>query len=640
MAQGIFSLAKTVLLTNLKRVQQAVHWRTRTVYEYGLHSLTRWHRKQLNHTIFVGITGSAGKTTTKDLIAGILTSHFSDGNQTSGTLNTSEYTPATILGTRRSDAFCVVEISGHRPREMDLPLSLVRPTVGVVTNIGFDHISAFKTREAIALEKSKLIRGLGVDGIAVLNADDALVMQMAEHCVGRVVSFGVSASATLRAEQIQSVWPARLSLKVIWEGETVTVHTQLCGKHWAPAVLAALATGLALGVPLAVAVAAIAAVSPFEGRMQPVQVNDITFIRDDWKAPFSSIAPACDFMREAKAARKIIVIGTISDYFGDRGPRYLEAARLSLASADCIIFVGSNSSAALRAKKSSADKLFAFPTIQDAENYLATYLMAGDLVLLKGSAKADHLQRLLLARTSTVQCWRSDCHLNQFCLDCGALYRSAQAPTKQVSDASSMLDSESEKISQLTSSTWENTPISSATRIVLGLGNPDLSLLDTPHNVGYRALDVLALELGREWQSGPDAEGLASFMFGEFHGTPVCLLKIACPMNLIGPHLLKLSGELGFHPVQCILLHDDLDLPFGVTRMRLRGSDGGHKGVRSILQAFQDDQFCRVKIGIGKGQPGQTVADYVLTAFPSDQQAQVAQLNRDAADKVIELLQK
>jgi UDP-N-acetylmuramoyl-tripeptide--D-alanyl-D-alanine ligase len=650
MPQVLASSAKTLLLTSLKRVQQALGWRARSVYEYGLHSLTRWHRKQLKNTIFIGITGSAGKTTTKDLIAGILSAHFSDGNQTKGTLNTSEYTPATILGTSRRDAFCVVEISGHRPREMDLPLSLVQPTVGVVTNIGFDHISAFKTREAIALEKSKLIRALGPQGIAVLNADDALVMQMAEHCVGRVVSFGLAASANLRAEQIRSVWPARLSLKVSWAGESAMVHTQLCGEHWAPSVLAALATGLALGVPLVTAVAAIAAVASFEGRMQAVLVNDISFIRDDWKAPFASIAPACEFIREAKAARKIIVIGTISDYVGHSGLRYVETARRALASADCVLFVGPNASAALRAKKSSEDQLFAFPAIQDASNFLAAYLKAGDLVLLKGSANADHLQRLLLARTSVVQCWRSDCHLNQFCLECPALYKSVQAQSKKMLNTTTNSEFEVER------KTGNNSPapsldgisISVATTIVLGLGNPELSLRDTPHNVGYCALDVLALELQAgvqpgpvpEWQSGADGAGLASFMLGELSGAPVCLLKLACPMNLIGPQLFKLSNELGFQPAQCILLHDDLDLPLGTTRTRLRGSDGGHKGVRSILQAFQDDQFWRVKIGVGKGPTGQTVADYVLTPFGIEQQALVAQLMRDAADKVIDLLQK
>ncbi|MCX7220235.1 MAG: aminoacyl-tRNA hydrolase [Burkholderiales bacterium] len=650
MPQVLASSAKTLLLTSLKRVQQALGWRARSVYEYGLHSLTRWHRKQLKNTIFIGITGSAGKTTTKDLIAGILSAHFSDGNQTKGTLNTSEYTPATILGTSRRDAFCVVEISGHRPREMDLPLSLVQPTVGVVTNIGFDHISAFKTREAIALEKSKLIRALGPQGIAVLNADDALVMQMAEHCAGRVVSFGLAASANLRAEQILSVWPARLSLKVGWAGESAMVHTQLCGEHWAPSVLAALATGLALGVPLATAVEAIAAVAPFEGRMQAVLVNDISFIRDDWKAPFASIAPACDFMREAKAARKIIVIGTISDYVGHSGLRYVETARRALASADCVLFVGPNASAALRAKKSSEDQLFAFPAIQDASNFLAAYLKAGDLVLLKGSANADHLQRLLLARTSVVQCWRSDCHLNHFCLECPALYQSVQAQPKNMLKVKINSEFEAETKTGGNSATFslERISISAATTIVLGLGNPELSLRDTPHNVGYCALDVLALELQAgvqagpvpEWQSGADGADLASFMLGELRGAPVCFLKLACPMNLIGPQLFKLSNELGFQPAQCILLHDDLDLPLGVTRVRLRGSDGGHKGVRSILQAFQDDQFWRVKIGVGKGAAGQTVADYVLTPFGIEQQALVAQLNRDAADKVIELLQK
>lgn len=637
MLPGISSSAKAVLVGSVQRLQQGLRWRSRSVYERALHALTRWHRSKLSHTIFVGITGSAGKTTTKDLIAAILASHFSKGNQTTGTLNTSEYTPATILGTRRSDAFCVVEISGHRPGEMDLPLSLVRPNVGVVTNIAYDHISAFKTREAIALEKSKLIRGLGADGIAILNADDALVLQMAQHCAGRVFSFGGSSQATLRVEQILSVWPARLSLSVRWGNESAIVQTQLCGRHWAPAVLAALATGLALGVPMQVAVAAIAAVAPFEGRMQAVLVNGIHFIRDDWKAPLASIAPACEFIREAKAERKIIVIGTISDYVGHSGLRYVEVARLALRSADCVLFVGPNASAALRAKKSPDEQLFAFPSIQDASLYLAAYLKAGDLVLLKGSANADHLQRLLLARTSTLQCWRSDCHLNQFCLGCNSLYRSADKVLKP--ELNTDMSSGFDEGAGTSTPTLSDLSINSSTTIVLGLGNPELSLQDTPHNVGYHVLDVLAQQLEQEWQAGQEGGGSFSFIRGDLHAASVCLLKISCPMNLIGPHLLRLSRLLGFDASQCILVHDDLDLALGVTRTRLRGSDGGHKGVRSILQAFQDDQFRRVKIGVGKGPPEQAVADYVLTPFGPDQQVLLAQIKRDAAAKVMDLLQ-
>lgn len=127
---------------------------------------------------------------------------------------------------------------------------------------------------------------------------------------------------------------------------------------------------------------------------------------------------------------------------------------------------------------------------------------------------------------------------------------------------------------------------------------------------------------------------------GELHGQKICLIKPFSPMNEIGPALAALANELGFEVHQCILVHDDLDLPLGAVRARNRGSDGGHQGVRSILNAFQNDQFRRVKIGVGKPHAGQSVIDFVLTPFSEEQRAIVATINSAAADKVIELLRQ
>ena len=127
---------------------------------------------------------------------------------------------------------------------------------------------------------------------------------------------------------------------------------------------------------------------------------------------------------------------------------------------------------------------------------------------------------------------------------------------------------------------------------------------------------------------------------GELHGQKICLIKPFSPMNEIGTALAALANELGFEVHQCILVHDDLDLPLGAVRARNRGSDGGHRGVRSILQAFQDDRFRRVKIGVGHAPEGQSVIDFVLTPFSEEQRAIVTTINSAAADKVIELLRQ
>src|SRR3990167_4242274 len=606
---------KKVFLTTLGKLVNGVGWRLRHLYDQGLYRVTYMHRRRLGNTVFVGVTGSTGKTTTKDLIASILARHFSKGRKNPGSLNWPEDMVRMVLSTRRSDAFCVGEISAHGPGAVDLPVALIRPTVGVVTNIGSDHFSAYKNRDAIAAEKSKLIRALPTDGVAILNADDPRVLAMQSLCAGRTVTFGLATESMLRGTAIQSVWPDRLSLTATWNGESVHVKTQLCGTHWAPSVLAALATGVALGVPLAVAAEAVSSVEPFEGRMAPLVKDGINFIRDDWKAPLSTIEPAFEFMRQARAKRKIVVIGTISDYPGDSARRYVQIGQQALAVADCVLFVGRWASAALRAKRDSTDELWAFSSLQDASKYLDGYLLSGDLVLLKGSHRADHLQRLILARTTGVQCWRSDCGRLQSCDLCDLLH--VPSGPNAAEDVVTSLPIDAESIPVVANLLAVN----SSTEVVIGLGNPEAGRVNTPHNVGYEAVDILAKRMAQDWVTESD---LAKVVRGELHGVPVLLVKPIIPMNDIGPLLVRLARNLNFDPLQCILVHDDLALPIGSVRARIRGSDGGHRGVRSILQAFQDDKFRRVKIGVGQPREGQSVIDYVLTPFPAEQQAAVA----------------
>ena len=613
----------------LERAKNGLGWRWSRLYERGLYGLTTWHRRRLRNTVFVGVTGSAGKTTTKDLIGGILDRYMAGGMKNPGSLNWPLDMVRVILSTRASAPFCVVEISGHAPGVMDLPLRLVQPTVGVVTTIGFDHLTAFRSRDAIAQEKSKLISTLSADGIAILNADDPRVLAMQTGCSGRTVTYGLAPDALLRGDAVRSKWPQRLALDVHWQGQSVHVQTQLCGVHWASSVLAAVATGVALGVPLSVAAEALASVEPYEGRMAPVWHNSIAFIRDDWKAPLSSIEPAFKFMRDACASRKIIVVGTISDYQGDSTRRYVEVAKMALDAADCVVFVGPRASACLRAKQDLGKELLAFASLRDASTYLNAYLKPGDLVLLKGSHKADHMQRLLIALRGSLQCWRADCGRMQSCETC-ELLRVASGPARAKAAASPL------KVQQAgESETAELIVCSVITQVVIGLGNPAKDLANTPHNVGYRALDVLAQRMSACWVTDSP---LALVARGEFQGVAICLIKPLAPMNEIGPVLLQLAHDFAFTTSQCVLVHDDLDLPLGVVRARLRGGDGGHLGVRSILQSFQDDKFRRVKMGVASAEPIGSTTSYVLSPFAPEQMGVVGSASEVAADRVLELL--
>jgi aminoacyl-tRNA hydrolase len=443
----------------------------------------------------------------------------------------------------------------------------------------------------------------------------------------RRVTFGLGVAAQLRGRVNKHAWPDRLSLIVTWNAECVPVQTRLCGRHWAPVVLAALATAVALGVPLQMAGQAVARIEPFEGRMSPVPINGVTFIRDDWKAPIWSIPLAFDFMREATAERKIIVVGTLSDYSGPNTPRYVRAARQALAVADCVLFVGARASACLRAKESADDPLFAFPSLRKASTFLSTYLRPGDLVLLKGSVRSDHLERLVLALSESVACWRTACGRAYFCQACSLLHQPASA--QEVESPDDRTGEISEGAGKSPSSNDR------AIVVVVGLGNADEQYSGTRHNVGRAALDVLAERLGGTWKR---YGSMAMISDVEWDQTSIALAKLAGTINETGPVLQRLAHELRFTLDQCILLHDDLDLPIGAVRARYRGGDGGHRGVQSVIQTFQNDKVRRVKIGIGKPRDGQSVADFVLTPFLASEAAFIAGANREAAARVLDLI--
>jgi len=154
----------------------------------------------LGKVCFVGVTGSCGKTTTTELIATILAK---EGQvQKSSQTNTTYYVAKTILTVLPQHRFCVNEISVHLPGVMEKSAKLLRPQIGVVTHVGHDHYSSYRNLELTAAEKGKLVEALPVGGVAVLNADDPYVYAMRERTRAQVITYGLSADAMVRGENV------------------------------------------------------------------------------------------------------------------------------------------------------------------------------------------------------------------------------------------------------------------------------------------------------------------------------------------------------------------------------------------------------------------------------------------------------
>jgi UDP-N-acetylmuramoyl-tripeptide--D-alanyl-D-alanine ligase len=612
------------------KVRAALNWRVRRLVgdasvDRVIVKVAGFWRARLSRPLFIGIAGSAGKTTTKELLQGIL-SYKKCGQANPSSLNALPEVAKTILRTHQTDDFCITELSEDRPGIMDAPLALLQPSIGIVTVVKNDHWSAFNSRASIGQEIGKLIAALPATGTAVLNADDELVMAMLANCQAKRLTYGLSPLAHLRAFNITSAWPDRLTMTLQIGDQDAYLRTQLCGTHWVPSVLGAIGGGLAAGLTLQECAQGIASVAPFNGRMQPVTTsNGVTFIRDDFKAPLWTVDACLDFMRAAQAKRKILVIGTLSDCGAKTSQKHADVALQAQQIADITIFVGPWASHVHETRLPERQTiLLGFSHVREAAHYLQGNTRAGDLVLLKGTNKQDHLLRLILARTANVACWRDNCERDDFCNRCPQLAQPCGPPTlHQIKTGQDSAETPTEPL-----------VFTANEQIIVGLGNPEPTYAGTPHNLGYAVLDQLADTLALPWQTTP-GYWLAR---GAVGGRPVCLVKVRLPMNLIGAGLRQLAESPALNPLQCILVYDDLSLPIGTVRSRMNGGAGGHRGLASVLEAFQSDQFRRVKVGIGTPEATTDQADYVLRAFAEHHHAALNTALPVAQTRTLELV--
>ncbi|MAD62048.1 aminoacyl-tRNA hydrolase [Haliea sp.] len=569
----------SALTNRIMALVATIRWRTEVVTSLGLALMRRPFTGKVE---FVAITGSAGKTTTKDLSAGLL-SCVGAVTKTQQSSNDSVMVARTIASIRRKDRYAVLEVSGGESGAMDWPLRLFKPRIAVVTLFQREHARSGFGLEDIANEKFRLVNALPENGTAILNIDDPLLRQRGEEWDGNVIWVGWSEGAHLRLLECKSAWPQPLTLRVAYDGEQFAVPTRLYGEHLALSVLCALAVALATGMELPVAIANLQTLEPSEGRMQVVTRSDgVTFVRDDWKAPYWSLDAPMAFIRDAAAPRKAMVIGTLSDYSRSASKLYPQVAEKALEIADLVIFVGTHAYRAIkRATAEQRERLRGFSELRQASMYLSDVLRPGDLVLLKGSSRVDHLVRLIFDREDPIACWQVRCGKSQFCTSCPRLYDFTLAGSDT---SSALVDGTDEALPAI--------PLGDGRFILVGLGNPGDKYRLTRHNAGHLALDAFAQQQDITWQQtaeGQVAEGL-------LEGERVVLVKPAAAINHSGSTILRMLGSEELARV--VLVHDDMDLEVGTMKVRRGGGDGGHLGVRSMIAAGQTQDFCRIRLGV------------------------------------------
>ena len=401
------------------------------------------YRGELRDVLFIAITGSCGKTTTKDLTAALLGKRFR-GSKSDDTRNCGADVAAAILGVRLDDYFFVQELGAWGPGTLDAGIQLVQPDVAVITNLRNDHYSSLRGPRGAQAEKGKLVKCLPNTGTAVLNCDDPLIREIASWTSARTFWFGSASDADLRATDATARWPQNLSFTAWYGNRSTRVDTQLVGEQLLGSALAALSVAIVSGMDFDDACDALMAATPTFRRMSPVVHPDgVTFIRDDWKAPLDSVDDALRFMTTATAPRKIAVLGTISDYPGRSRRVYSRVAWNYLKCLQAVIFVGDRAAdlwgehrvaatidqTELRQQvvgaidddimtdiSGDADtsdgqrgQMFVFRDVLNAAAFTRDFFVVGDLVLVKASGPADHLERVILDREEPATCWEAHC---------------------------------------------------------------------------------------------------------------------------------------------------------------------------------------------------------------------------------------
>lgn len=389
-------------------------------------------RTLLAKTTFIAITGSLGKTTSKDCLAAIL-SAVAPTSKTKGNDNGRRGLPRTILRVRPWHRYAVVEVGTDSPGKMIRSSLALRPDVVVVLNVARTHTPAYRDLDHTASEKSRLMRFMSRKGLVILNGGDERVRAMRPPGAQRVIYFGSTPESEVRAEDVVSQWPGRLEFTAMSGDERCRVRTQLVGKHWLDCAMAGLATARALGVSLEKAAEGLAAAAPYTGRMSPWPLaNGAVLLRDDYNGSVDSFNRAVEVLEDARAARKILVVSDCSDFRLQPKRRMFYYAEVAHRVADMVVFIGErwergvDRAVNLGMRQENAR---GFYSLSRAAEFLKGELRAGDLVLVRGQG-FQHLARLSFMLEGTVRCTRENCELRILCDNCPRLKFQRATPAR------------------------------------------------------------------------------------------------------------------------------------------------------------------------------------------------------------------
>jgi UDP-N-acetylmuramoyl-tripeptide--D-alanyl-D-alanine ligase len=351
----------------------------------ALGQLAAFWRKQFQVKL-VGITGSNGKTTVKEMLGSILCSHTDDKDTvlvTKGNLNNDIGMPLTLLKLSSKNRYAVIEMGMNHPGEIEYLTRLANPDVALVNNAANAHLAGLGTVEAVARAKAEIFSGLTSDGVAVINADDEFAPLWREVAGSRqIVDFGLEAHALVQGEWINNNLKSQITVKTPKGG--FTVDLQVPGAHNARNALAATAAAIALNIPIDAIKSGLINFEGVAGRLQcKTALHGALLIDDSYNANPASLLAAIKVLAQALGRKKILVLGDMGELGAD-APHFhaeigAEARNLGIHK---LLALGDLSTYAVDEFGEGATH---FKNIDDLVACLVTQLDADSTVLVKGS---------------------------------------------------------------------------------------------------------------------------------------------------------------------------------------------------------------------------------------------------------------
>ena len=350
-------------------------------------------RRRLRDVTVIGVTGSNGKTSVKDLAAAVLSTRFRT-HASRASFNNEVGLPLTLLDAEPGTEVFVLEMGARHEGDVAVLFDVARPDAVVVTNVGVAHMEVFGSWEAIVRAGAEPIERLGADDVAILNADDAVVRGYAERSTARMMWFGTAAEADVRARDVSLGDDGRASFVVEASGESQSIELAVPGEHMVSNALAATACGLAVGLSAAECAAALKGARISRWRMETFTTSrSVVVVNDAYNANPESMALALKTARwMARRGRLAAVLG----HMAELGPvAFEEHERLGelvvRVGVDRLITLGEPALAIARAAVREGqlpEDVAKYDAPEEAAADVRSWARPGDVVILKGSRVA------------------------------------------------------------------------------------------------------------------------------------------------------------------------------------------------------------------------------------------------------------